>query len=362
MKGDGSSMNRDSAHLILALIAGMILLPVSQFRAQEQQKPKQQKPPAQVLEQQQEEYTEEEYDAYEKSVNEPDLDKRPAMLLAFIDKYPKSKLMSYIVTAYQTLMYEYSKNQKYDKLEPLAEKWLKYHPDELQTIGYVAESAQKLGHDQKYLDYAMKIYAQKPTASLAYHIGQAYQKVGDQAKYLEWTERLFTYPEFAGDFGLRMMFVDKYAKEKNFAKAAEYAQLTLKALEVAKKPDTIPEGNWRRDVTSARRYSNFFIGMNYYEKKRWADAIKSLQAATKAEKFAEGYYYMGHCQWKLERIDEAMVAFAKAVMLKGEVASQAKKYLEEIYKGLHNNTTIGIDKIYNKAEKELAEISAEVIR
>ncbi len=31
------------------------------------------------------------------------------------------------------------------------------------------------------------------------------------------------------------MFVDKYMKEKNFAKAAEYAQLALKALEQAKK-------------------------------------------------------------------------------------------------------------------------------
>jgi hypothetical protein len=51
--------------------------------------------------------------------------------------------------------------------------------------------------------------------------------------------------------------------------------------------------------------------------------------------------------------DEAPLSFAKAYLLKGEVADQAKEYLEKIYKAIHNNTTIGIDKIYRRAESEL---------
>ena len=59
----------------------------------QQPKPKQ-KPATQTVQQEEPEYTDEEYDAYDKSVNEPDLDKRGTMLLAFMEKYPKSKLQS----------------------------------------------------------------------------------------------------------------------------------------------------------------------------------------------------------------------------------------------------------------------------
>src|SRR5512143_2821141 len=121
-------------------------------------------------------------------------------------------------------MYEYQKGQKYAKLEPLAEQWLKYYPDDLQTIAYIAESAQMLGQDQKFIDYALKIYAQKPTAKLAGYITQSYDKLGNKDKNLEWTQKLFAYPEYDDNYSIRMIFVKKYADEKNFAKAAEYAQ------------------------------------------------------------------------------------------------------------------------------------------
>jgi hypothetical protein len=41
-------------------------------------------------------------------------------------------------------------------------------------------------------------------------------------------------------------------------------------------------------------------------------------------------------------------------LLKGEFSEQAKEHLEKIYKAIHNNTTIGIDKLYKRAETELA--------
>ena len=50
------------------------------------------------------EYGEEEYNAYDAASKEPDFSKRGAMLLAFIEKYPKSSLMSYIKPAYENLL------------------------------------------------------------------------------------------------------------------------------------------------------------------------------------------------------------------------------------------------------------------
>ena len=81
-------------------------------------------------------YSEEEYNAYMSAANEPDYEKRGAMLFAFMEKYPKSTLMSYIKSAYENLLFVCSEEKKYEQLEPLAEKWLQLHPGDLQTMAW----------------------------------------------------------------------------------------------------------------------------------------------------------------------------------------------------------------------------------
>jgi tetratricopeptide (TPR) repeat protein len=300
-------------------------------------------------------YTEEEYEAYEKATKEPDLDKRPELLDAYMAKYPQSKLMSYITTAYENLMGEYANGEKWDKLLPIAEKWSKMHPDSELAMKYAAAAAQKLGNNEKFLDYALKLYEKSPDASLAYEISQAYNNLKDQAKYLEWTEKLFSYPEFNGEFQLRMLFVDKYVKSKQYAKATDYANKALASLAEAKKPDDISAADWNKRLRSVRKACYFTKGVNDYERQNYQAAIKEFQNALSAEKFSDAYFYTAYCYWKLDQIDEAIDAFAKSVVLGGDLAPEAKKQLETLYKGLHNNTTIGIDKVYNKAKQELGQ-------
>ncbi len=347
-------MRRNHLSLFLALLASAFLCAWGFGQAPAQ--PKQQKPaPAATApggQEQDTEYTEEEFDAYEKADKEPDLDKKAQLLNAFIEKYPKSKLMPYIDRSYQTLMYEYNKNQNWAKLQPLAENWLKTHPDDLQAVDYAAASAYNLGQWQKFIDYGLKIYAAKPTKEYCYFLAQSYKKLGNEPKYLEWTEKSFQY--FPDNPAIRMEFVDKYAKEKNFAKAAEYAQLALKSLEQAKKPDAMPDAEWQKYVRDTKKSCHFLIGINSYEKERYPQAIQQLESALQSDKrFGPAYYYIGLSQWKLNKVDDAIDSFCKASLLKGDTQNQAKEHMEKLYKGLHNNTTIGIDKVYKRAETEL---------
>jgi tetratricopeptide (TPR) repeat protein len=342
-----------TATFVISLAGLVFLLPTAGFA---QSSAKQATSPAAETAQGEEEssYTEEEYEAYEKSTQEPDLDKRVEMLNAFLAKYPESKLMSYITTAYEQLMYEYYNTEKWDKLEPAAEKWLKTHADNQQAMGYIATAAQKLGNNQKFLDYALKIYEKTPDAGLAYGISEAYNKLKDQAKYLEWTEKLFSYPEYNGEFQLRMLFVNKYLKANDYGKAADYAQKALTSLAEAKKPDSVSTADWNKQLRSVRRACYYTRGINYYQNKQnYQTAIKEFQNALNVEKFSGAYYYMGYCYWKMDQIEEAIDAFAKAYVLGGDLAPQAKEQLEKLYKGLHNNTTIGIDKVYKRAQLEL---------
>ena len=59
------------------------------------------------------------------------------------------------------------------------------------------------------------------------------------------------------------------------------------------------------------------------------------------------------CQRNQDQIDDAMVSLAKATKFGGEIAPKAKDYLEKLYRAMHNNTLIGIDKIYKKADEEI---------
>jgi hypothetical protein len=295
------------------------------------------------------EYSEEEYNAYDTASKEADPEKRGAMLIEFIRKYPESKLLSYIDAAYKTLLYECSNAKKYQQLEPLAEQWMKLHPNDIQTIAYIADAAEKLGHDQKCVDCLEAIYKLEPASSMAYNILRIYKKMKNEPKYLEWAEKIFKMPEYDSDFMLRYNFVQKYAEAKNFAKSAEYARLTLKAADLVKQPDSETQEQLRK----VRRACHHLIGMNAYERDNFPEAIKSLQQALRAERYGEGYYYIGMSLWKLDRVEEAMLYFARAEMQGGEVASEAKEKLEQLYKALHNNTTIGIDKVYRKAKEEI---------
>ena len=351
--------------LLLCLLAGLLITPAT-FRLGFGQKPPQpqQKPkPAPAQQQEPEpEYTDEEYDAYEKATKEPDPDKRQAALIAFMEKYPKSKLQQHIVYSYKSLLAEYHKNKNHAKLLPAAEQWLKYEPTDIQTIAYVVDAAQGLGQDQKFIEYGQKFYAAKPSADLAYAIAQSFKKIGDQAKYEEWTEKTFADPKYAaGEIQLRVEKMEAAVKEKNFAKAAEFAQLVLKSVETAKKPDGVSEADWKKTVTAVKQRSHYYIGVNYYDQDKYTECIKSMEQALAIDsKFDWPYYYIGLCQEKiaysknnLDMMEDAIITYAKAVVLKGEAANQAKDRLERLYKAAHNNTTVGVERRYAKAAQDI---------
>ena len=224
-------------------------------------------------------YDEVEFGAYEAATKEPDLEKRGTMLLAFMEKYPKSALMVYINTGYETLLHECSQTKQYALLEPLAEKWLKIFPNKIQTIAYLAEAAQKLGNDLKYAQRLEEIYALDPKGSYAADILVAYGKAKNQAKVDEWTEKILKMPEYDANFSLRFDFVKKYMETNNYAKAAEYAKLTLKSADLVKEPSKDVEDQLRK----VRYACHLFIGMNSYEEGKFPEAIRSLQQALRQE-------------------------------------------------------------------------------
>jgi hypothetical protein len=348
----------------LAALASVIALAAvlgwAQNPAQNQQQQK--KAVEQQKQDETQDITEEEYDAYEKAKDETDLAKKATLLIAFMDKFPKSKLQPQIIYEYEGLMARYYEQHDYKTLEPLAEQWLKYKPDDLKTIAYVAESAQNLNHDAKFLEYGQRVYAVKPGAQLASLIYQAYEKAKDQPKREEWALKLMEYPDFNDNFEVRMIFVAKYAEKQDPPKAADYAQQALKALALARRPEAISQVVWIERTKSVEHGCYDIVGKNHYFQHKWPDAIQAFQKALRVKLYDEGYFYIGQAQLHQEDVDNALLSFAKAEYLGGSLKAQATKYLEETYKGQHNQNLTGIDKTRNTAKLEIEALRKQMER
>jgi len=91
-----------------------------------------------------------------------------------------------------------------------------------------------------------------------------------------------------------------------------------------------------------------------YDKQNFAGAIQnyteSLRYSPKNDLI---YLSMGLSYWKLQQLEPAMDAFAKAVVLGKDYAPKAQEYLEQIYKPLNGDSLDGLDGVLAKARTAL---------
>jgi tetratricopeptide (TPR) repeat protein len=336
--------------LFALMASAIILVPAGTgFARPQAQQPK---AAAQAQDQDQEpDYSDDEYNAWENANKEPDFEKRGTMLLDAIQKYPKTKLMPNLNASYETLLFEVNKAGNYQLLRQLAEKWLKLHPNDISTIKYIAAAAQKTGDDIRCAECLEEIYESEPSGSWAYALLDTYKRLNNQAKYIEWADKIFKMPEYDADFLLRADLVKRYASANNFPEAAKYAQMTLKSADIAEKTKQ-PDAETKEQLRDVRHVCYHIIGMNYFDRDKFPEAINAFTQAIRYGKYPEGYYYIALSQHKMDKIDEAMVSYACAALMGGDVKDKAKDGLEQVYKAMHNGTTIGIDKIYNKAKEQ----------
>jgi tetratricopeptide (TPR) repeat protein len=289
----------------------------------------------------------EQYEAWDKADKEPDILKRGAMLAEFIGKYPKSTLMPHAEASYKNALLECNNGQKYQELETLAEQWLQLRPGDLDGLGFIVKAARELGHNDKVIQNLTEIYTKRNTGDWALEIAQACKKANNKPKYFEWMQTTLGYPEYATDFRTRLELMQVYVEEKNFPKAIEYAEAALEAADLVKDPSA----ETGAAILKVRRVCYDGIGKIHMEQNRFAEAIKSFRQALQVEKYSEGYYLIAVCLHKQNRVDDAMIWYARTEQQGGEFAAKAKDRLEEIYRALHNNTLIGSEKIYRKAKQ-----------
>jgi tetratricopeptide (TPR) repeat protein len=294
---------------------------------------------------------EEEYSAYYAASQEPDFEKRAAMQIDYLQKFPKSALVGNVENEFMKLLRESAQVKKYELLDSLAERWLKLRPNDSQAYAFIAEANINLKKYQKAGEALEALYKLHPSPAVAREIVSVYENSGNTEKLIEWGEKLFKMPELADDYMLRYGYMMQFFKRNDFPKAAEYARLTIKSAELAKPKDAAAQ----EQLDKVHRACHHVIASDLLEKGNYAEAISVYQEAIKDHKYSEGYYRIGQILDKQKDIEKAAQYYAMAELIGGSDAAKAKARLEVLYKALHNDTLIGIDKVYKRAKEALAE-------
>jgi len=298
------------------------------------------------------EYTEEEYTAFQNLQAEKDFAKKTDLIVQFLREKPKSALKPNIVAEFQNIIVNLQNQKNWNQVIALGDKFLDVVPNDGLTVSAMAAAYGATNNTKGFAAFGEKAYASKPSGELALYIAKAYRTLGNEAKYIQWAEKALAADSDNVEI-LSDMMKSNMARQ-NMAQALKYAKLCLEALPNAKKPADMTDAAWKEIQNQAYAIAYGVIGANAYESKRYSEAIKNLDSAVKYYKRYEmAYYYLGMSYWQANKLDAAMLNFAKAYLIKGSTSAAAKKYLEQLYASSHRNSLAGIDRVYARAQQDL---------
>lgn len=297
-------------------------------------------------------YTEEEYKTFQDIQAEKDDAKKVDMIVKFLQEKPKNGLRPNLISECQKVIADLGEAKKWPQVIAQGEKFLGVAPNDTLTITYMARAYEATSNTKGFAAFGEKVYALKPSGDLAMAIARAYQKLGNDAKYMQWREKVLA--SDPDNIEILSDMTQKYAASQNNAQAMKYARMCLKALPTAKKPADIDEQSWKNTVNGAYAIAYGVVGANAYQTNNYAEAIKNLDSAVKYYKRNEtAYYFLGMSYWRQNKLDAAMLNFAKAYLIKGTTAKAAKQYLDQLWKSSHRNSLAGVEKVVERAQQDL---------
>jgi tetratricopeptide (TPR) repeat protein len=297
------------------------------------------------------ELTDEEYKIYEDVKAEKDTAKKVDLIVQSLKEKPQSNLRKFFVPEFQQIIDGLNKENKWTQLIPLGEKFLSAVPNDKYTIKIMAFACEKTGNHKGVALYGEKIYASEPSPGLAADIAQAYQKSGNEEKYAQWREKASTSdPDSLQNLA---EMTKKYVAGQNKAQASKTAKKIIGILPTAKKPANVDEATWKTIVSNAGAIAYAVVGSDAYESRRYAEAITNLDLSVKSFKRNEQAYFMlGMCYWQQNKLDAAMLNFAKVYLIKGSLSATAKKNLDQLATTTRRGAA-AVTRIVEQAQQDL---------
>jgi tetratricopeptide (TPR) repeat protein len=297
-------------------------------------------------------YTVEEYKAYQDITAENDAAKKTGLVVKFMQDYPKSTLQQHVMAAYQGMMTDLQKSQRWSQIVSCGEQFLKVAPADAFTFSMLATGYQRTNNLKQFVIFGERAFEKKADGNLAYYMAKAYKDLKDDAHYIQWAEKALTL--LPDNYELLLDLAKSMAISNRQAQAAKYARQGIKVLSSAPKPEGTDDKVWKEYTNNGLANCYAIVGNVAYEQKDYSSAIANLENSVKYYKRnGLAYYYMGLSYWQQNKVDMAMLDLAKAYLLGGPSAAAAKQHLDNLYRSTHQQRLVGQERVINKAKEEL---------
>jgi tetratricopeptide (TPR) repeat protein len=293
-------------------------------------------------------YTIEEYNAYKAIADESDPAKKTELILQFFKTYPKTTLKPNVVADFEMMLNKLAETKKWTQVISMGKQFLTVVPDDALTIALLADGYAATKDYKQFAVFAEDVYSKNPSGSLAYQIAKAYQSLGNNVKLVEWAEK--TVAKLPDNYEMLLQLAIIYGDSNRNAEAEKYAKQCLKVVLANTKPEQMSEKDW-----NVYKWASYYtIGKAAYDKQDFANAISNLENSLRFNpRNQTACYMLGRSYWETQKIDRALVSFAKASLLGGPTADAAEQQLENLYKQTHRGSLAGLDKVKEIAKSEL---------
>jgi tetratricopeptide (TPR) repeat protein len=312
---------------------------------------------------------------YEAIKKETNVQKRGELLLAFVKERPISRILYYAVTDYQESVKPLIEKKDWAKVISMEEALLALLPsekavqaaqipvgvedfikDQLRPSNLSVQRALSAAYIEtknlpKAAETAEKVYAMDPDKSMLPVLANIYLQIQNYDKYLVYAQKLLadTPIDQAQGYQTALTMAQVYIQKQQTGKAIELLGKVM-SVYADKVPPGVQEASW--NATRAFYYGA--MAADAYGKKDYGKAQELYEKTVRFDpKRDDAYYFIGMCKWQNKDQENAIVSFARCVVLNKQYAPKAKQYLEELYKAQHNNSLDGLDQVLAKAKSDL---------
>ena len=291
------------------------------------------------------------YQQVEEIMKTPDLQEREKKLEAFYQKlHPNAKMKQAIVGFFAQIVEEYKQKGMTAQAKALSDKMTKWFPGDTGLLGQQFKEAYEAKNWSRAVQLGEQLRAKAPNdAGLLVMLAEAYEGAGNSAKVIELAPKIVELlgPQKGVYYAIKLG--DHYAKQGDTANAQRYYDMALEAY-----PSSPPQG-WTQQQWNAVKITGLGIRATAaWKAQNYRKVIETYDQVLKLDPKNDGAYMIkGLSHWRLQELDAAQDALAKAVVLGGPNSQKAREYLEQLYKPRNNNSLEGLDQVLAKAKWEL---------
>lgn len=281
-----------------------------------------------------------EYALYQEAQGTTDAAKRRQIVLDFVGQFKESELDPHVAYIYAQHLEQLKSRSDWQRMSADAEAFLKHRPSDKTIAALATEAYQQLGQPDKLAKFGSQLYSQAPSASTAYLVAKAYLSMNDTVNFRRWADR--TLQHAPNNVEMMVELVSLHWRENTLDQATGMAN---KILSVTKEGDP--------QHTQVRAFAYRALGQNAFVLGDNATASRNyLKAVELDPKMDFAQMQLGYIHWRMGKVDDAILCFARAVALNGSSARDARKELYNLLRSRYGATD-NAARFIDAAKKEL---------